>query len=59
MEVTEDPRTILHAMHVDDCGYAYVALAEHPERNVVADQCYNISSDRYETLDEIVKASVE
>ncbi|TAQ88207.1 hypothetical protein B7494_g3450 [Chlorociboria aeruginascens] len=59
LELTEDPRTILHAMHVDDCAEAYVALAEHPERSVVKGQSYNISGYRYETLDEIARALVK
>ncbi|KAL3421246.1 nad dependent epimerase [Phlyctema vagabunda] len=56
--VEEDALTILHAVHVDDCADAYVALAES-KRDVVAGQCYNISSRKYETLDEILKALVD
>ncbi|KUJ14889.1 NAD(P)-binding protein [Mollisia scopiformis] len=56
--VEEDGMTILHALHVDDCADAYVALAEC-ERGVVAGQCYNISSRRFETLDEILNALVK
>ena len=59
LELHEDPRTILHAMHVDDCAEAYVALAEHPHRAVIRGQCYNIAAYRYETLDEIAKALVK
>jgi len=47
---------MLHALHVDSCGEAYVALAEHPDRNLVTGQCYNISSYRFETLEEIAEA---
>ena len=28
-ELKEHPKTILHVLDVDDCGDAYVALAEH------------------------------
>lgn len=38
-EVDEEPRTVLHAMHVDDCGEAYVALAECGDRRGVSGQC--------------------
>jgi len=55
--VEEDPATILHAMHVDDCAEAYVALAEC-KREVVAGQCYNISAGKYETLEKILDALV-
>ncbi|KAH8589436.1 hypothetical protein B0O99DRAFT_725355 [Bisporella sp. PMI_857] len=47
-------QTILHALHVDDCGDAYVAIAENLE--VVKQQSYNISSYRFETLDEIAQS---
>jgi nucleoside-diphosphate-sugar epimerase len=55
-EIKENPQTILHALHVDDCGEAYVKLTEFPDRHVVKGQVYNISSYRFETLDEIVQA---
>lgn len=47
------PDVIMHALHVDDCAEAYVALAEHPDRAAVAGQVFNISSHRYETGQEI------
>lgn len=53
--IKENPKTILHALHVEDCGRAYVALAS-ALRPKVAGQTYNISSSRYETLDEIARA---
>ncbi|OHE97732.1 NAD dependent epimerase/dehydratase [Colletotrichum orchidophilum] len=53
------PNTILHALHVDDCGDAYVAIASHPNRNEVGGQSYNISAQRYETLDEVAQALVK
>jgi len=56
LEFYEHPKTMLHALHVDSCGEAYVALAEHPDRNLVKGQCYNISSYRFETLEEIAEA---
>lgn len=51
----EHPKTILHAMHVDDCGDAYVALAQNEVRSKVAGECFNISSYRFETLEEIAE----
>ncbi|KAE8419139.1 hypothetical protein BDV36DRAFT_308169 [Aspergillus pseudocaelatus] len=49
------PSSICHALHVDDCGDAYVAIAEHPRREEVEGEIFNISSRRYETVDEIAK----
>lgn len=57
-EIDEHPDTILHAMHVDDCGDAYVALAE-AERSIVKGQCYNISATEWETLRDIAGAMVK
>lgn len=51
-----DPNVPLHALHVDDCGEAYVALAEHQDRTAVAGQTFNISGHRYETALEIGQA---
>ncbi|KAL2073292.1 hypothetical protein VTL71DRAFT_10616 [Oculimacula yallundae] len=56
LEVAEEPMTVLHAMHVDDCGEAYVALAEHPDRKRISGQRYNVSAADYETLDDILHA---
>ncbi|CRL27822.1 NAD-dependent epimerase/dehydratase [Penicillium camemberti] len=53
-----DPRSIVHGTHVDDCANAYLSIAES-DRARVAGQCYNISSRRYETLDEIAEVLVE
>ncbi|WYZ38302.1 hypothetical protein EsH8_III_000216 [Colletotrichum jinshuiense] len=50
------PNTIAHALHVDDCAEAYVAIAAHPNRAEVANQVFNISAQRYETVDEIAHA---
>lgn len=50
------PNSICHAIHVDDCGDAYVAIAGHPRRDEVEGQVFNISARRYETVDEIGKA---
>lgn len=58
-ELPADARTILHAMHVDDCGEAYVALAEHADRRAVAGQCFNISASQYNTLEEIAAGLVK
>lgn len=43
-------------VHVDDCGEAYVALAEHAERSSVAGQCFNISAYKYETAKTVLEA---
>ncbi|GKU13172.1 unnamed protein product [Fusarium langsethiae] len=53
LRVPGDANSIMHATHVDDCGDAYVSLAEHGKRGAVAGQSFNISGHRYETLDEI------
>ena len=58
LEISADPKTIMHATHVDDCAEAYVAIAE-ADREVVKGQCYNISGGQYETLDEIANALVK
>ena len=50
--------SILHALHVDDCGDAYVALAAHPNRKELESQAFNISARRYETVDEVMVALV-
>ncbi|KAH8664572.1 NAD dependent epimerase/dehydratase [Xylariales sp. PMI_506] len=51
------PDSVCHALHVDDCGDAYVALAAHPRREEeIAGQIFNISAHRYETVDEICRA---
>lgn len=59
LELTADPNSIMHGTHVDDCAEAYVAIAEHADRNTVKGQCYNISGGRYETLLEVADALVE
>jgi nucleoside-diphosphate-sugar epimerase len=53
--IDESPDTILHAMHIDDCADAYVALAGC-KREVVKGQIYNISASKYETLRDIAEA---
>jgi nucleoside-diphosphate-sugar epimerase len=60
-ELNEEKKTILHAMHVDDCGDAYVALAEHylSKPGDVAGQVFNISAREYETLEDIAGALVK
>lgn len=42
------PNAIMHALHVDDCGEAYVMLAEH-RRDAVAGEAFNISNAHYDT----------
>ena len=58
LEIPADQKTIMHAIHVDDCAEAYVTIAE-ANREVVKGQCYNISGDRYETLEEVANALVK
>lgn len=58
LELNEHPQTILHAMHVDDCGDAYVALAQDGVREKVCGECFNISSWRFETLEELANSLV-
>lgn len=58
LELTADPKSIMHGTHVDDCAEAYVAIAE-ADRSTVKGQCYNISGRRYETLEEVANALVE
>ncbi|KAF4953376.1 hypothetical protein FSARC_12427 [Fusarium sarcochroum] len=53
LRIPGDPKSIMHATHVDDCGEAYVSLAEYADRGAVGGQVFNISGHRYEILDEI------
>ncbi|EQB51841.1 hypothetical protein CGLO_08575 [Colletotrichum gloeosporioides Cg-14] len=53
------PNTIVHALHVDDCGEAYVAIASHVNRSEAEGQVFNISAQKYETVDEVAKALVK
>lgn len=55
LKVFADPNNIMHSAHVDDCADAYVALAEHPRRDEVSGQAFNISNARYETVREILQ----
>lgn len=48
--------SICHALHVDDCADAYVAIANHPRRGEVEGQVFNISSTQYETVDQLAHA---
>ncbi|PRP79650.1 hypothetical protein PROFUN_10550 [Planoprotostelium fungivorum] len=50
------PKTMMHGLHLDDCGEAYVSIAQHAQRRDVMGQCFNISGHRYETLDEVAAA---
>ncbi|KAF3406449.1 hypothetical protein DPV78_000845 [Talaromyces pinophilus] len=56
LRVAADPNTIMHSAHVDDCALAYLSLAEHPRRDEIKDQAFNISNARYETLSEVCEA---
>ncbi|KJR87548.1 NAD dependent epimerase/dehydratase [Sporothrix schenckii 1099-18] len=57
--VPRPANTIVHALHVDDCAEAYVAIASHPRRAEVEGHVFNISAHRYETLDEVAQALVK
>lgn len=48
LRIFGEPNAIMHALHVDDCGEAYVMLAEH-QRVAVAGEAFNISNARYDT----------
>lgn len=56
LELIVDPNTIMHSVDVDDCAEAYVALAEHPRREEVAQQAFNISHASYETAGQVGEA---
>jgi nucleoside-diphosphate-sugar epimerase len=53
------PNNVLHALHVDDCADAYVAIASHPRLTEVWGQVFNISARRYETVGEIARALIK
>lgn len=55
LKVFADPNNIMHSTHVDDCADAYVTLAEHPRRDEVKGQAFNISNSRYETVGEVLQ----
>lgn len=62
LKIPAHPGTIMHGVHVDDCGDAYVALAKTAmfgTASAVAGQVFNISSRRYETLRDIAAALAE
>lgn len=54
--VPVDGDFVVHSLHVDDCGEAYVAIASHPHREQIEGQVFNMSAHRYETVDEVMKA---
>ncbi|EED18317.1 NAD dependent epimerase/dehydratase, putative [Talaromyces stipitatus ATCC 10500] len=56
LRAVADPNTILHYTHVDDCALAYLKLAEHPRRDEVKNQAFNISNARYETVRDVCEA---
>ncbi|KAK3175835.1 hypothetical protein K4F52_009942 [Lecanicillium sp. MT-2017a] len=68
LKLPQNPGTIMHGIHVDDCGDAYVALAKTaiggapssaaPGRSTsgrksIAGEAFNISSGQYETLGQV------
>jgi nucleoside-diphosphate-sugar epimerase len=56
LRVPADPNTIMHSAHVDDCALAYLSLAEHPSRDEIKGQAFNISNTRYETVRDVCEA---
>ncbi|KAL4737220.1 hypothetical protein BDV11DRAFT_192288 [Aspergillus similis] len=58
LQIPVPPASICHALHVDDCGDAYVALAAHPRRGEIEGEIFNISAREYETVDQIARALV-
>ncbi|KAK8121150.1 NAD(P)-binding protein [Apiospora kogelbergensis] len=56
LSIGSHPGSIMHALHVDDCAEAYVALAERAPREKVNGQCFNISASRYETTRDVLTA---
>ncbi|KAK4183260.1 NAD dependent epimerase/ dehydratase [Podospora australis] len=56
--VPASPNMMLCALHIDDCGDAYVAIASHASLSEVEGQVFNISPHRYETAQEIEEALV-
>jgi hypothetical protein len=59
LALNDHPETILHAIHDDDCADAYVALVQDELRETVGGECFNISSHRFETFEEIAQALVK
>ncbi|KAK4466336.1 hypothetical protein QBC42DRAFT_216738 [Cladorrhinum samala] len=59
LDFTTDRGTIMHGLHIDDCGEGYVALATtylwggEEGRRAVAGEVFNLSGRRYETLEEV------
>ncbi|KAL7811914.1 NAD(P)-binding protein [Trichoderma gracile] len=56
LKIPANPNNIMHATHVDDCGLAYLAVAEHADRSAIAGKTFNISGHRYETVQEVGEA---
>jgi nucleoside-diphosphate-sugar epimerase len=56
LKIPANPGSIMHATHVDDCGTAYLAIAEHKNRSAVDGKTFNISGYRYETAREVGEA---
>lgn len=49
------PEWISHALHIDDCANAYVAIASAP-RERVRGEVFNVSSEGYESAADILEA---
>lgn len=56
LKIPANPNNIMHATHVDDCGLAYLAVAEHVDRSAIAGKTFNISGHMYETAQEVGEA---
>ncbi|KAL4816694.1 hypothetical protein BDW67DRAFT_175317 [Aspergillus spinulosporus] len=58
LQIPVPPASICHALHVDDCGDAYVALAAPPRRTETEGEIFKIYGREYETVDQIARALV-
>ncbi|KAK4220788.1 hypothetical protein QBC38DRAFT_462203 [Podospora fimiseda] len=59
LDFTTPKETIMHGVHVDDCAEGYLSLATtylFGEKEKATEEVFNISSRRYETLEEIGNA---
>ncbi|KAL7941904.1 hypothetical protein V8C42DRAFT_334037 [Trichoderma barbatum] len=56
LKIPANPDSIMHSTHVDDCGAAYLAVAEHANRCAIDGKIFNISGYRYETAREVGEA---
>ncbi|KAK3985087.1 hypothetical protein QBC44DRAFT_164658 [Cladorrhinum sp. PSN332] len=57
LKFTQEKDVVVHGLHVDDCAEGYLTLAlaglDETKRKEVVGEAFNISGERYETLEEI------